>query len=63
MFDGNKDKEERFKIRYSHEGKEIFKIFVDLETGVNYMFYGIGYGGGLTPLLDKEGNPVIESVK
>ena len=38
------------------------KIFVDKETGVNYIVYKSGYAGGLTPLLDKDGKPVITTV-
>jgi len=34
-------------------------IIIDAETGVNYMFVKDGYAGGLTPLLDKNGKPVI----
>ena len=34
-------------------------IIVDKETGVNYLFVHRGYGGGLTPLLDAEGKPII----
>ena len=34
-------------------------IIVDRETGVNYLFVQRGYGGGLTPLLDAEGKPII----
>ena len=33
-------------------------IYVDKETGVNYLFIASGYAGGLT-LLDAEGKPVI----
>ena len=29
------------------------------ETGVNYLFIANGFGGGLTPLLDAEGKPII----
>lgn len=36
---------------------------VDKETGVNYIFHKDGYSGGLTPLLDKDGKPVITSVE
>lgn len=32
---------------------------MDRETGVNYLFHAAGYAGGLTPLLDAEGKPVI----
>jgi hypothetical protein len=35
------------------------EIWVDRETGVNYLFHAAGYAGGLTPLLDKDGKPVI----
>ena len=34
-------------------------ILVDRETGVNYLFVASGYAGGLTPLLDREGKPVV----
>ena len=34
-------------------------IYVDKETGVNYLFIVSGYAGGLTPLLDAEGKPVV----
>lgn len=36
-------------------------IIIDKETGVNYLFVQEGYAGGLTPLLDKDGKPVITS--
>ena len=38
------------------------QILVDKETGVNYMYHASGYGGGLTPLLDRDGKPVITAV-
>ena len=34
-------------------------IIVDKETGVNYLYVGRGYGGGLTTLLDADGKPII----
>jgi len=40
----------------------IFKetaIIVDTVTGVNYLFAQAGNSGGLTPLLDENGNPII----
>ena len=42
---------------------QIMQIWVDKETGVNYLFTQAGYSGGLTPLLDSEGKPVITPVK
>ena len=38
------------------------EIWVDRETGVNYMYHSAGYGGGLTPLLNRDGTPVITPI-
>ena len=35
------------------------EIWVDTETGVQYFFHYSGYAGGLTPLLDAEGKPLL----
>ena len=35
------------------------QIWVDKVTGVNYLYLGNGYGGGLTPLLKSDGTPVV----
>ncbi|MCI8739983.1 MAG: xylan 1,4-beta-xylosidase [Oscillibacter sp.] len=37
-------------------------IYVDRETGVSYLYAWSGGGGGLTPLLDRDGKPVITTV-
>lgn len=34
-------------------------IFLDTQTGVQYLMAVNGYGGGLTPLLNSSGAPVI----
>ena len=34
-------------------------VIIDTETGVNYLFVQEGYAGGLTPLLDKNGKPIV----
>ena len=34
-------------------------IVIDKETGVNYLYVCRGYGGGLTPLLDSDGKPIV----
>lgn len=53
-------KENRFEIVYQEAGLKSEKvIYVDKETGVNYLFIANGFGGGLTPLLDADGKPVI----
>ena len=54
-------KEERFiKIHAENLGSEV--ILVDKKTGVNYLFVQSGYAGGLTPLLNRDGTPVITPV-
>ncbi|MGN0527302.1 MAG: DUF6440 family protein [Acutalibacteraceae bacterium] len=37
----------------------LIMVITDKKTGVNYLFVKSGYGGGLTPLLDADGKPVI----
>ena len=54
--------EKRFEKVYSQGAFTNVEIWVDKETGVNYMFCQSGYAGGLTPLLDREGKPVITPV-
>lgn len=56
------EKTERFENIYSQGKVHEVQIWVDKETGVNYMFYHQGSAGGLTPLLDKDGRPVISTV-
>ena len=51
--------DERFKKTYSQGVTNVTEIWVDRETGVNYVFHMSGYAGGLTPLLDADGKPVI----
>ena len=38
------------------------EVWVDKETGVNYIYRRDGYSGGLTVLLDAEGKPVVSKV-
>ncbi len=53
------------KDRFDIKGKEGVSFFtdaiviVDKETGVNYLYVCRGYGGGLTPLLNSDGKPII----
>jgi hypothetical protein len=56
-------KEERFEVIYK-DGSElknegVRQILVDKETGVNYLLWKAGYGAGITPLLDSDGNPIV----
>ena len=55
-------KEKRFEKIYSQGGMSNTEIWVDKETGVNYLYHVSGYAGGLTPLLDREGKPVISPI-
>ena len=57
---GRDDK--RFEKVYSQGSMNVMEIWVDKETGVNYVFHASGYAGGFTPLLDREGKPVISNV-
>ena len=50
--------EKRFKKIYS-QSMGTMEIWIDRETGVNYLYHNAGYSGGLTPLLGKDGNVVI----
>ena len=53
-------KKDRFEVIYQETGLKSEKtILVDKKTGVNYLFIASGFGGGLTPLLDKDGKPII----
>ena len=56
------NKNSRFEVAYQ-EGDALIKglkmVLVDKETGVNYLFLQSGYAGGLTPLLDADGKPII----
>lgn len=38
------------------------EIWVDRQTGVNYLYHSSGNSGGLTPLLNRDGTPVITTV-
>ena len=56
-------KDQRFEIIFKDgsqlrdEGER--QILVDKETGVHYLTWKAGYGAGITPLLDSDGNVVI----
>ncbi len=38
------------------------EIWVDKETGVNYLFHFDGTASGLTPLLNKDGKPFVTPI-
>ena len=51
--------DDRFEKVYTQGVANVFEIWVDKETGVQYLIGLNGFGGGITPLLDKDGKPVI----
>lgn len=55
-------KNDRFEKVYSQGAMSVIEIWVDNETGVNYIFRQSGYAGGMTPLLDRDGKPVVTTV-
>ena len=55
-------KEKRFEKVYSQSAGST-EIWVDRETGVNYLYHSGGYSGGLTVLLDRDGKPIITPVE
>ncbi len=56
------NKNERFEKVYSQGMANVTEIWVDKETGVNYVFHASGYAGGMTPLLDRDGKPIISPI-
>lgn len=51
--------DKRFVVVYKQGSMEVTEIWVDKVTGVNYLWHHSGYAGGLTPLLDAYGKPVV----
>ena len=54
--------EDRFLRTYSQGVMNVTEIWVDKQTGVNYLFHASGNAGGLTPLLKADGTPVVTPV-
>ena len=57
-------KENRFEVTFVQKitlGSTI-EVWVDKETGVNYIYRRDGYSGGLTVMLDADGKPVVSKV-
>ena len=54
--------QKRFIQTYVQGALDVTEIFVDRETGVNYIFRASGNAGGLTPLLNRDGTPVVTTV-
>ena len=56
-------KENRFVNTWSDGAFGSNEIWVDTQTGVNYLYHSAGYGAGLTVLLNRDGTPVVTPVK
>ena len=56
-------KNERFKTVYLQRNVDVTQILVATEIGVNYVFRKAVYARGMTPLLDKDGNPYFFDCK
>lgn len=53
--------EERFVRKYKQGMVSVMEIWVDRETGVNYLYREDGgYAGGLTVLVDENGKPAVD---
>lgn len=55
-------KNDRFEKTYSQGALTLTEIWVDKETGVNYLFHASGNAAGLTPLLGRDGKPVVSPI-
>ena len=57
----SKTEDRRFEVIYQQGSAltEMTLILRDRETGAEYLFAQCGYAGGLTPLIDKLGEPVV----
>lgn len=54
--------DERFVKTYMQGMVNVMEIWVDKTTGVNYLFHASGSAGGLTPLLDGDGKPIVTPI-
>lgn len=55
-------KGQRFEKIYTQGAMTTTEIWVDKETGVNYLFHACGTAGGMTPLLDRYGKPIVSPI-
>jgi hypothetical protein len=52
-------KSKRFTVKSENTGFSAgVSVITDRATGVQYLYYKSGYGGGMTVLVDKEGKPI-----
>lgn len=51
--------DKRFEVIAKQGTIETYRVIVDKETGVNYLYISNGSSAGLTVLLDSDGKPII----
>ena len=63
--DKKEEKDKRFYVKSVDNVSSLgtMTILVDRHTGVNYLHSWVGTGSGMTPLLDQNGNVVIDEIK
>lgn len=54
--------DDRFIRVYTQGAVNVSEIWVDKQTGVNYLFHASGSAGGLAPLLKPDGTPVVTPI-
>ena len=52
-------KDKRFEIVETEGTAKGIFVIVDRKTGVNYLATKFGAAGGVCPLIDKDGKPII----
>ena len=52
-------KEKRFEKVYSQGAMSTNEIWVDTQTGVQYLYHCAGNSGGMCTLVDAEGKPLL----
>ncbi|MDR3085518.1 MAG: DUF6440 family protein [Christensenellaceae bacterium] len=51
-------KEQRFVKAHTQDLNTVV-VYVDRATGVNYLVVNSGYGVAVTPLIDRDGRPLV----
>lgn len=54
--------EKRFEKIYGQGSLSGVDIWLDQATGVQYLYFWSGSGGGVTPLLGRDGKPVVAPI-
>ena len=56
--------EERFLKSYSQGGflNNLLEVWVDRQTGVNYLYCATGQAAGLSVMLNRDGTPVVTPI-